>query len=170
MALYFLLYSTCCPYGPLTALPAILGCIGSAFNFTAVFAYFLWLPYGLINDNFYSAYTDGIRLFSVGESEDSLLKFAGVIGYVSSSIGSISTVLSIVLSCKTCRASAVNLLGSVYIALGVTSALMFVALASESCTNGCSLATGAIFAIVASPVYIGAGVSTFYLNKRVQTG
>lgn len=160
-------------------LPAVLGCIGTGLTFGAVFINFMRY---FRRDYRYDVrcFSDYINLFRVVENEDALLKFAGAMGFISGSIGYICSFYNILLSCQTLPAKIVRILGTIYIALGVMSLLMLVALASETCSAvaddrfsvcpaGCKLSVGGTLAIVAFFVYIGAGLSTFYLN-RTRTG
>jgi amino acid transporter len=86
-------------------------------------------------------------------------------------LGFLAFVLSTVLSCKIFPTWVLNVLGCSYIVFGIMSLLMLVSLSSAVCTDngGCTLGPGAILAIIAFFMYVGAGTSTFYLKKNLQT-
>lgn len=152
---------SCCPYGGrFTALAAVLGGAGSASAFVAVNVIFA------VARDTYADY-DYVILRYVGLNDETLLKFAGLLGYISACLGVFCLLASILLSCNTPTEHFIKILGSIYVALGVMSLLMLVALASETCrdNDGCTLDIGGIFAILAFFAYIGAGISTFYLNR-----
>jgi hypothetical protein len=158
----------------------VFGSIASGFSLTAALVYCFAefrepyvSGYGYclgLTDTFYDPYVyDPYGLSGVDNGGVDPVAF--YLGIVSGSLGFFAFVLSTVLSCKTFPTWVLNMLGCSYIVFGYTSLLMLVGLSSAACTDngGCTLDTGAILAIIAFFMYVGAGTSTFYLKKKLQT-
>lgn len=159
-------FSLCCPYGRMTVVPALAGCMGSALSFLAAFMPFaecsdeetddgqIFLAYGII----------GIDTFSNYATSDTVL-VGFILGLISGSGGAIAFALSTGASCRTFPEWLLKLLGATYLVLAVTSILMLVALASPNVQCD-ALVWGGAFAIVAFFMYLGAGIFTLRMIKK----